>query len=476
MQTYMMRSAVIRHAPFGPLALLLAACAGAPAPATPAPAADAGTDSLRATAPAAQPGTPAGPGAERVAYIVAVVGDSALTNVALYDAIVQRFAMERRQPVFEGPEADRIRREVLDDEITELILLQAAEKDTTIRIDDERLRRGVDQEVARRQREVGGPAQFEQLITSNGSTIAEFREYLGAELRRNEYIRQYIGKVRQTRKPPPVTESDIRRFFEENREQLVAQWGAKPALVTVEQIVMPIIPSDSAERRARARIDSAYAELRAGASFEQVARRYSDEEATRERGGDLGWVKESEVVRDFARVAFSMPPGQYSLPVRTSFGWHVIKVERLRGGEALVRHVLVTPEVTDGDVARTTQRGDSIAALLRAGGDAAALARQFGDPELEARIGPEQVTAYEQTYIPLNGAAPGAVVGPTVWGEGPRRRVIVARVRESTPAGQWSLEDTQARDFVERTVQDEKLMDELVGELRRSIYVKVLES
>lgn len=471
----MNRSALALRSLLGPLSLLLAACGGAPAPSTPVPVAVSLVDTAHAVAPGAQPGSPAGPGGERVAYIVAVVGDSAITNVALYDALVQRFAMERRQPVFEGPEADQLRREVLDDEITELILLQAAEKDTTIRVEDERIRRGVDQEITRRQREVGGPAQFEQLITTNGSTMAEFREYLGAELRRNEYIRQYIGKVRQTRKPPPVTETDIRRFFEEHREQLVAQWGAKPALVTVEQIVMPIIPSDSAERQARARIDSAYAELRAGTSFEQVARRYSDEEATRERGGDLGWVKESEVVRDFARVAFNMPPGQYSLPVRTSFGWHVIRVERVRGGEALVRHVLVTPAVTDEDLARTTQRGDSIAALLRDGADAAALARQFGDPELESRIGPEQVTAYEQTYIPLDGAVPGSVVGPTVWGEGPRRRVIVARVSESTPAGQWSVEDTQARDFVERTVQDEKLMDELVGELRRSIYVKVLE-
>lgn len=469
----MNRTAILLRSVLAPFALLLAACGGATTPATPVPTPLADTT---AELPAgALPGSPPGPGGERVAYIVAVVGDSAITNVALYDAVVQRFALERRQPVFEGPEAERIRREVLDDEITELILLQAADKDTTIRVDDERLRRGVDQEIARRQREVGGPAQFERLITANGSTMAEFREYLGAEMRRNEYIRQYIGGIRQGRKPPPVTESDIRRFFEEHREQLVAQWGAKPALVTVEQIAMPIIPSDSAERRARARIDSAYAELRSGASFEQVARRYSDEEATRERGGELGWVKESEVVRDFARVAFGMPPGQYSLPVRTSFGWHVIKVERVRGGEALVRHVLVTPAVTDEDVARTMERGDSLAALLRAGADAAPLARRFADPELESRIGPEPVTAYEQTYIPLDGAVPGSVVGPTAWGEGPRRRIIVARVSESTPAGQWTIEDPQARDFVERTVQDEKLMEEVVGELRRSIYVRVLE-
>lgn len=460
-----------------PAALLLGACSGNRAPAAPQPAGTsaATTATTQPAGAAATPGTPAAPGSERVAYIVAVVGDSAITNIALFDAMVQRFAQERKQPVFTGPEADRVRREVLDDEITELVLLQAAQKDTTIKVDDERIRRGVDQEVSRRQREVGGAAQFERLIAANGSTLAEFREYLGAEMRRNEMIRQYLGKVRQNRKAPPAAEKDIREFFEKNREQLVAQWGPKPALVTVDHIVMPITPSEAAEQRAKARIDSAYAELRAGGNFEQLARRYSDEVATREKGGELGWIKESEVVREFARVAFSMPPGQYSYPVRTSFGWHIIKVERARGGEALVRHILVMPEITDEDVARTKQRGDSIANLLRAGADPAPLARQFGDPELDARIGPEQMTAYEQTYIALGSSTPGTVVGPTEWGEGPRRRIIVAKVSESSPAGQWSLDDQQARDYIERTVEDEKLMDELVGELRRSIFVKILQ-
>lgn len=454
-------------------ALAATACGGRRAPTGPLPAQPPGESA--STAAEQQPGAQAAPGGERVAYIVAVVGDSVITNVALFDAVVQRFALERRQPVLEGPEAERVRTEVLDDEVTELMLLQAAQRDTTIKVSDDRVRQGVDQEISRRQREVGGPAQFERLVTANGSTLAEFRDYLGAELRRNDIIRQYLSKVRQGRQAPPATESEIRDFFEKNRDRLVAQWGEKPALVTIDHVVMPITPADSAEAQAKVKIDSAYAELRAGADFAQIARRYSDEEGSREKGGELGWVKESDVVREFARVAFSLPPGQFSYPVRTSFGWHIIKVDRVRGGEALVRHVLVMPAITDEDVARTRQRADSIANLLRAGGDATLLARQFGDPELDARFGPARVTDYEETFIPLGTTTVGAVIGPTEWGEGPRRRIIVAKVAESTPAGQWSLDDQQARDFVERTVEDEKLMDELVSELRRSIYVRILQ-
>lgn len=131
----MNHSGFVLRSLIAPLVLVLAACGGrgsapalVPFPTGSAPATD--------VPPTAVPGTQPAPGGERVAYIVAVVGDSAITNVALYDAVVQRFAAERRQPVLEGPEAERVRREVLEDEITELVLLQAAQKDTTIQVDE----------------------------------------------------------------------------------------------------------------------------------------------------------------------------------------------------------------------------------------------------------------------------------------------------------------------------------------------------
>ncbi|MDQ4099351.1 MAG: peptidylprolyl isomerase [Chloroflexota bacterium] len=69
-----------------------------------------------------------------------------------------------------------------------------------------------------------------------------------------------------------------------------------------------------------------YEQVTSGANFAEVARVSSTDTATSPNGGDLGWFTRSEMVPEFAEVAFSTQPGQISRPVQTQFGWHIIKV------------------------------------------------------------------------------------------------------------------------------------------------------
>lgn len=72
------------------------------------------------------------------------------------------------------------------------------------------------------------------------------------------------------------------------------------------------------------------AELARGTSFEEVSRRAGTGAGTRE-AGDLGWFKRTDMVPEFANAAFAMQPGQTgTAPVRTQFGWHIIRVEERR--------------------------------------------------------------------------------------------------------------------------------------------------
>jgi parvulin-like peptidyl-prolyl isomerase len=238
--------------------------------------------------------------------------------------------------------------------------------------------------------------------------------------------------------------------------------------------MMQIPASDSAIAAAKTRADSVFLLLRGGEEFEQLARRFTEEPGGRERGGDLGWIQESDVVREFARVAFGTPPGAYSYPFQTSYGWHILKVERRRGPEAHVRHILFMPEVRDADLERALERADSVAELLRSGASFAPLARQFNDPDFEPRVGPAPPDEYQQRFgADVADAQPGTVIGPVPVGDGPARRLLVARVVERTPAGSWSFEDDQVRKALSDRLTQQALMKELVAELRRSIYVKV---
>ena len=75
---------------------------------------------------------------------------------------------------------------------------------------------------------------------------------------------------------------------------------------------------------AKNRADSVYAQLTAGASFEEMVVLYSDDPGSKEKGGDLGFFERRMMVKEFDEVAFTMEVGQISEPVKTNFGYHII--------------------------------------------------------------------------------------------------------------------------------------------------------
>src|SRR5438105_7637693 len=71
-------------------------------------------------------------------------------------------------------------------------------------------------------------------------------------------------------------------------------------------------------------------QVKGGADFAALAKEKSKDPSAQEGGGDLGYFTKSQMVPEFAEVAFKMYPGQLSNPVKTQFGWHIIKLEDKR--------------------------------------------------------------------------------------------------------------------------------------------------
>lgn len=77
---------------------------------------------------------------------------------------------------------------------------------------------------------------------------------------------------------------------------------------------------------AKVKIDSTYAKLQAGASFESLAKELSDDTGSAANGGDLGWFNRGEMVPKFEQMAFQSSPNQTLAPFETEFGWHILEV------------------------------------------------------------------------------------------------------------------------------------------------------
>jgi peptidyl-prolyl cis-trans isomerase SurA len=410
---------------------------------------------------------------DRVGHVVAIVGDSAILNFNIQEGIIARAAAARQQPPAPGTaEYAQLEALVLDDLIAEMLVVQEAARDTTIVIPDDQIARVVQSQIEQDQQQLGGAVALEQELRRTGRTLADYRAALMTQYRKRELIRAYESKAGQQRRAPRVTQAELEAAFEIQRERL----PVREASLTFQQIVVRTEPSAEALAEARARADSVAGLIRAGEDFAELARRFSDD-GSATNGGDLGFIRRSEVVREFGNVAFSLNPGGISVPVKTPFGYHIIKIERVRGAEVQARHILFRPALSDDDALRARARADSAADRARAGEDMADLAEQYGDGETPLRGGPAPIDTLQRVFqTDLSELETGDIVGPIPVGSADvATEFYIIRVLEREPEREWRLDDPQMS-FIREQVARQKLLDEIVDELRRSAYVDIRDS
>jgi peptidyl-prolyl cis-trans isomerase SurA len=403
------------------------------------------------------------PAADLVDRIVAVVGDSMILQTEIDEELLRLQAAGQlpRDPVA----VERIRHELLQAKVDQLLLLQAAIRDS-IEVSTEEVEREVQREIAQQQRTMGGERAFEQALAAEGWSMAEYRSHLARQLRQRQMVSHYLGRTQRERRPPTVTEDEIRAYFELQRVQL----GERPATISFEQVVIAPRASAAAREAAQERAAEILERARGGEDFAQLARRFSEDPGTRERGGDLGWFRRRQMVPEFDRAVFAMRPGEISPVVETSFGFHVIKLERVRGAERQARHVLIRPELTPADVTATESIATEAADRLRGGAPMSELWQTHQANE-DSVVGPFPRDRLPPPYgEQLSGAGAGAIVGPfRLPGEGGADSWVVVRVTDVADAGEYSLDDLRPQ--VRQQLQQEKLVQEILDELRRRTHV-----
>lgn len=129
----------------------------------------------------------------------------------------------------------------------------------------------------------------------------------------------------------------------------------------------------------------------AGEDFGKLAEQYSQDPSAKENKGDLGYFTSFRMVYAFESAAYKTPVGKISNPVRTRFGYHLIKVtdERANRGEVEVAHIMITADPKDGEQGKTGAKNtiNEIYAKLKQGESFEALAKQFSDDKSSAAKG-----------------------------------------------------------------------------------------
>jgi parvulin-like peptidyl-prolyl isomerase len=169
------------------------------------------------------------------------------------------------------------------------------------------------------------PIPEEQIAEAVAAMKAHISGQPNVEMPSEEYMRREVDEALRlerliqaaTAKVPEPKQKEAGDFYKKNRERFIA-----PEMVHAKHIVKNV-DEQNTEEQARAAIEEAGEQLRAGKAFEDVANAISD---CAGNGGDLGLFPRGEMVDEFDRVVFAMQPGEVSPPFKTSFGYHIAKV------------------------------------------------------------------------------------------------------------------------------------------------------
>lgn len=213
------------------------------------------------------------------AEAVGEVDGMKITKQELYDSLVNTYGADATAAL-----------------ITNAIIEKEASKEN-IKVTEKEIQEELDATIE----SYGGEEAYAAAIESNGMTEKEVKEE----------IKIYLQTVKLLEPRIEITDEEINTYFEEN----------KAALAQTEQVeASHILVAD--EETANA----VQEKLAAGSDFAELAKEYSTDTASAENGGELGFFGKGEMAEEFETAAFALKAGETSSPVKTDYGYHIIKV------------------------------------------------------------------------------------------------------------------------------------------------------
>ena len=302
--------------------------------------------------------------------VTAVVG-----NYVILDTDIDKSYLELKQ---QGISTEEITRCELLGKLMEDKLYAHQAKLDSILIPDAEINNRIDQ-------------QMQYLISELGSEekVAEFyRKDNMADLRKelfevNKTLQLASEMQRKVVENVEITPEEVREFFysipEDERPIFSAE--VEVAQIVIEPEVTPEATQDVIDRLNEFRRDI----VDNGSSFASKAVLYS-KDGSASKGGLIPAVrKNSPLAKEFKDMAFSLLEGEVSEPFETEFGWHLLYVEKIRGQEVDVRHIILFPEVTQATIEKAKVKIDSVRQEIVAGNITfAEAARNYSD-ETETR-------------------------------------------------------------------------------------------
>jgi len=137
-------------------------------------------------------------------------------------------------------------------------------------------------------------------------------------------VRYALLDVNQFRQSLQITDDQLKAQYQQNIQQYQV-----PNRVHVEHILLMTVgagKTDAEVEEIRKKAQDILNQAKKGSNFEDLAKKYSEDPGTKDKGGDLGWIIQGQTVAEFEKAAFTLPKGSISDLVKTQYGFHILKI------------------------------------------------------------------------------------------------------------------------------------------------------
>ncbi len=271
--------------------------------------------------------------------VAAIVGDKTILKSDINQALSMAIFQQKLDPNKSADKILQLKKEIIRSVVNRKVILVMAELDSVV-VQDKDVDRTLEEQINNIVAQAGSEEAAEKAL---GQPLRVFRREYWYDIKdmmvAQKYQQELIGKV-------SINKHGVVGFFNSYRDSI----PPFPTTVKLRHLLVKIEPGVEQIDKTVTLLKSLREKILKGeTTFESVAAQYSQDPGSKNSGGGLGFVRRGNLVTEFESVAFTLKPGEISLPVKTEFGYHIIETEAILGEKIKVRHVLISPPLTDKD-------------------------------------------------------------------------------------------------------------------------------
>ena len=312
-------------------------------------------------------------------FILCVITE-ALSQQQLVDKIIARVGAEQillsdveEQFAYEVKAKPQITKcDVVAGLIDQKLVIHQAKLDS-IEVSEEQIASELDIRFERILAQMNGDEEF--FKEYYGSTVAEMKERYREDQKQSMLARQMQQTLMQKVK---ITPNEVLEFYKSIPQDSLPFLNAE---VELSELILKPKVSQENRQKALNLIEELHKRIvNGGENFEDLAKEHSVDVESAKRGGDLGFASRGTFVPEFESAAFTLKKGEISDVIETEFGFHFLKLEERRGNLVRIRHILISPEITDADNELAKQKLDTIKnMIIKDSIDFLSALRRYGD-------------------------------------------------------------------------------------------------